>query len=112
MIEELKKASLEKYNKMFKLIKQCNITVLTTSDEAENLARRYISEGALPKGSLTDAIHIAVASINNLDKIISLNFRHIVREKTIKLTGEINILLGYKPIEINSPKEAINNEKN
>ena len=38
---------------------------------------------------MSDASHIAVASVNALDMIVSLNFRHIVREKTIKMTGAI-----------------------
>ena len=110
--DELKKAPFEKYDKMFDLTKLYNIEVLDSSDEAEYLARQYISEGALPKGSLSDASHIAAASVNELDIIISLNFRHIVREKTIELTGKINTSLGYKTIEINSPKEALDYERN
>ena len=112
VIEELKKAPCEKYDKMFDLIELYNITILDPSADVNKLARRYISEGALPKGSLTDAIHIATASIYELDKIISLNFRHIVRKKTIELTNKINTLLGYKTVEIHSPKEAMDNEKN
>lgn len=110
-IEELEKAPIEKRNKMSELIDQYNIKVLTISDEVNDLAKRYISEGTLPKSSLPDAKHIATASVNSLDIIISLNFRHIVREKTIKLTGEINALLGYNAVEIISPKEALDNEK-
>jgi len=57
-------------------------------------------------------MHIAAASVNKLDTIVSLNFRHIVRKKTIALTNEINTSLGYKTVEINSPKEALDYEKN
>jgi len=112
VIDELEAAPREKYNKMFKLTKQYNIKILDPSDEVDDLAGRYISEGALPKRSLSDASHIATASVNKLDTIVSLNFRHIVREKTIKFTNEINTSLGYKTIEINSPKEATDYEKN
>jgi len=112
VIEELEAAQPEKRNKMTSLIDQYNIKVLATSFEADDLARRYISEGALPGGSLLDASHIATASVNELDMIISLNFRHIVRGKTIELTGKINTSLGYKIVEINSPKEALDYEKN
>jgi predicted nucleic acid-binding protein len=109
--EELESAPEEKRDKMLALIGKYNITVLTASDEVDNLARRYIAEGALPQGSLADASHIAAASVNFLDMIVSLNFRHIVREKTIKMTGAINVLLGYNIIEINSPMEVIDDEK-
>ena len=111
VIRELKKASSEKRNQRLELINSYNISILNISDEAEYLALRYISEGALPKHSLIDAIHIAVASINEPDIIVSLNFRHIVREKTIKLVNTINMALGYKTMEIQSPAEAMKNEK-
>jgi predicted nucleic acid-binding protein len=111
VINELEGAPNDKRDKMIALIKQYKITVLAASEEADNLARRYISEGALPKGSITDASHISSATVNNLNMIISLNFRHIVREKTLKLTGAINVLLGYNVVEINSPMEVIDDEK-
>ena len=59
VVDELNDAPNEKRDKMIALIKQYNITVLAASDEADNLARRYLVEGVLPQGSLTDASHIS-----------------------------------------------------
>ena len=87
------------------------MTVLAASEEIVELAKKYIAEGALPQGSQTDARHIATAAVNDLDKIISLNFRHIVKERTTKSTGAINTLLGYKVVEIKTPMEVIDDEK-
>jgi len=111
VIREIDDAPADKREKMLGLLKQYEITILAASDEIDNLAARYISEGALPRGSLVDASHIASASVNALDIIISLNFRHIVKQKTITLTGAINTILGYKPVDINSPMEVIDGEK-
>jgi predicted nucleic acid-binding protein len=111
VVDELEDAPSGKRDKMIALIERYNITVLAASDEADNLARRYLAEGALPQGSLADASHISCATVNDLDMIISLNFRHIVREKTVKLTGAINVLLGYRAVEINSPMEVIDDEE-
>ena len=109
--DELEAAPREKYVKMINLTKQYNITIYASSDEADDLAEWYIFKGALPKRSLTDASHIAAASVNKLDTIASLNFRHIVRRKTNELINEINTSFGYSTIEINSPKEALDYEK-
>jgi hypothetical protein len=109
--DELENTPSEKRDKMLALIKQYNINVLASSDEANKLAMLYISKGALPRGSLIDARHIAIASVNALNIIVSLNFKHIVREKTINLTGTINTSLGYKTVKIQSPTEVIKNEK-
>lgn len=111
VINELEDAPPNKRDKMLALINQYNIIVLAASENADNLARRYISEGALPSGSLADASHIAIASVHALDMIVSLNFKHIVREKTIRLTGAINMLSNYKPINIHTPMEVIDDEK-
>jgi len=103
--------SEEKRERMLVLINQYDITVLEATDETDRLAECYVSESALSKGSLVDASHIAAATVNALDMIISLNFRHIVKEKTIQLTNAINTLQGYKKVKIKSPMEVIDSEK-
>ena len=42
--------------------------------------------------------------------VISMNFRHIVKRKTVKMTSAINTLNGYQAIEIYSPMEVTENE--
>jgi len=51
-------------------------------------------------------LHIAIATVNDLDMIVSMNFKHIVKRKTILAAGKINNLNGYRAIEIYSPMEA------
>ena len=111
VIKEIMAAPEEKREKMIALVKQYDIAILPATDETDNLAKRYLAEGALPKDSLADAGHIAAASVHSLDMIISLNFRHIVREKTIQKTAAINALLDYPQIKIKSPMEVIDDEK-
>ena len=108
--DELEAATPEKRDKMLSLIKQYDIKVLAPSEEATRIANLYIQENIIPIKFRTDSLHIAVATINNLDMIISLNFKHIVKMKTKKLTADINIKNGYKAIEIYSPMEVIDYE--
>jgi len=109
-VEELQKAPVEKAQKMADLITEFGIIVLETSDEAGALATLYQRQGIMPPGSIVDAQHIAVASVNDMDMIISLNFRHIVRKKTETMAGRVNVDNGYKPIEIHSPMEVVERE--
>ncbi len=44
-------------------------------EEVEALAQTYINEKALGKSSENDAYHIALASVNRLDCLISWNFK-------------------------------------
>jgi hypothetical protein len=67
----------------------------------------YIEAGAVPSAYPTDAAHIAMTAVYGLDFIVSLNFEHIVREKTIRITGEINAREGYRAIGIYKPVEVL-----
>ena len=108
--DELERAPAEKSEKMISLIEKYNITVLELSVEAEQLADTYVEQGIIPLKYRTDGIHIAVASVNDLDMIISLNFQHIVKRKTKIGTGSINAINGYRAIEIFNPMEVVENE--
>ena len=112
VVDELEKAPLDKQTKMMALLNEYNITVLRKRDEAEILADIYIVEGVIPQKFRADGLHIAIATVNDLDMIISMNFKHIVKRKTAKMTGHINIMNGYRAIEIYSPMEVIDDETN
>ena len=109
-VGELSRAPKEKFDKMMKLIEEYNITILVRSDEAEKLASLYQEQGILPARSTADACHIAVAAINDIDMILSLNFEHIVRKKTVVMTGALNTQLGYRQVDIRSPMEVVDRE--
>jgi hypothetical protein len=38
--------------------------------------------------------------------VVSWNFRHVVRFEKIRLFNAVNLELGYKPIQIYSPREV------
>ncbi len=95
----------------YKIPKDC-YRYLELDDEAKELANTYIQEKVLGKSSLDDAYHIAIATINRLDVLISWNFKHIVNFDKIKQFNSINLKLGYPLIDIRSPKEFINYENN
>ena len=108
--DELENAPEEKRVKMLGLITEYNIAVLAPNDEAVRIADIYIAEGIIPSKYRTDGLHIAIATVNELDMIISMNFKHIVKRKTILATNKINNLNGYHAIEIYSPMEVVEDE--
>jgi predicted nucleic acid-binding protein len=111
VIDELENAPREKRDKMMALIEQYGITVLALNKEAEQLADDYVAQGVIPLRYRTDGVHIAVAAVNDLDMIISMNYQHIVKRKTKVATGNINVLNGYRPVEICTPME-VNEDEN
>lgn len=91
--------------KLLKLIE--GVEVLPITEEVRELAQKYLDEGIFPKKKLLDAQHVAVASVNKLDFVISWNFEHIVKVKTRELVEAVNTLLGYPTPEIVVPEEVI-----
>jgi hypothetical protein len=105
--QELEAAIDSMRDKRLQLIKEYEVEVISASDEIEELAMAYIESGIIPMAYATDAFHIATATVNGLDFIVSLNFRHIVKRKTIEETEPINLNKGYKKIGIYTPAEVI-----
>jgi len=79
-------------------------------DEARILAEKYITEKVVGKTSLADCQHIALATINKADVLVSWNYKHIVNLERIKGYNAINYREGYQMIEIRTPKEIFNYE--
>ena len=107
VIEEISKASEAKQKALVSLIEKYNLMPLEIDEEIENLAKLYIQNRIIPQKYEADAVHIAVAVINDLDVIVSWNFEHIVKLKTKLSVNGINKMEGYKEIEIYSPMEVI-----
>ena len=106
-IQELEFARDEIRNKIDELPKE-QIILLGVNDEVIKLAETYINDGALTNKSYNDALHIALATINNADVLASWNFKHIVNINRIRLYNSINLKLGYKMLEIRTPREILN----
>ena len=83
---------------------------LDLNEESKKLAETYVSEKALGQASMNDAYHIAIASVNRLDCLVSWNFKHIVNFDKIKLFNSINLKLGYPLIDIRTPLEFLKYE--
>ena len=84
--------------------------VISVTQESIDLATDYIKEKVVGQTSLDDCIHIATATINKVDLLISWNFKHIVNVLRIRGYNSINLRNGYSTLEIRSPKDLINYE--
>jgi len=79
---------------------------LVVSDEALDLAAVYEWRGILAPRFRNDMLHIALATVADVDIVVCWNFRHVVRFEKIRLFNAVNLELGYKPIQIHSPREV------
>ncbi len=94
----------------FENIKANYAEKVVVTEEILKLAAIYIDEKVVGETSFDDCVHIATATINNADVLVSWNFKHIVNIYRIKGYNTINLREGYNYINIHSPKEIIGYE--
>lgn len=78
---------------------------LPAEPEVEALTEAYLAAEAVTERFRGDAAHIAFATVYSADVLASWNFRHIVNLQRIKQFNGVNLVQGYKPLEIRSPRE-------
>ena len=84
--------------------------VLPVTPAVLTLVAAFEARKILPKKFAADMTHIALATIAEVDAIVSWNFRHIVRLEKIRLFNAVNVELGYRALSIRSPREVITYE--
>ena len=64
--------------------------VLAISEEARGLADLYVREIPLPVKASADALHLAIATLNRMDYVVTWNCEHIARGRVKRRLAEIN----------------------
>jgi len=111
LISEITLAEIERTpdkqlrNEMHRAVEE--FSVLFSNDEVEWIANEYIRHGAVPQNYSEDTYHIGIAVINEVDYLLSWNFKHIVRRKTRDIVRMVNTLNGLRQIEIMTPAELL-----
>jgi predicted nucleic acid-binding protein len=100
----------EKLKELIRDLPKEVVDFVELTEEVINLAHAYINERVVGKSSFDDCLHIALATINKADYLVSWNFKHIVNVERIRGYNSVNIKLGYSVIDIRSPREFIKYE--
>jgi len=85
--------------------------MVSVDPEVEALADAYVLARVIGQASRADAIHVAAATFAEADMILSWNFKHIVNFNRIGKYNAVNVLNGYKAIEIRSPAEVVHDDE-
>ena len=75
VVDEITKGNETQKNLRLNAVK--NFCLLKIDDEARKLARKILDDKIVPDKFPEDALHIAVASVNNINFIVTWNFKHI-----------------------------------
>lgn len=85
--------------------------VLAVTPESLEIVAAYSGHGILPPRFRNDMLHIALATVADVDVLVSWNFKHIVRLDKIRVYNAVNLELGYRPLQILSPREVASDEE-
>ncbi len=88
-----------------------NPEILKLNAEAIKLVDIYLQQKILSEKFRNDMLHIALATISDVDILVSWNFRHIVRYDKIRQFNAVNLQQGYHNLDIYSPREVTSYEK-
>lgn len=100
----------QKVKDFFQALPKQNMEFVQITQEAFELAEQYLQEKVVGKTSADDCRHIATATINKVDYLVSWNFKHIVNVFRIRGYNSVNLKNGYIQLDIRSPREIVNNE--
>lgn len=110
VLREIGKTRGPKRERLLSLIKTYKIPWLEVTPECMGLTERYMGRKIFPSKYRDDGLHIAIATIHQIDIIVSWNLRHMVKLRTRREVKAINIVEGYKEIEICTPMEVIESD--
>ena len=100
-LDDTKDENLRK--RLRRLIK--GFKILKSNKKIRDLAKVYVERGIFPERYVDDALHVALTTFYEVSYLVSWNFEHLVKVKTRKWVNSVNILEGFREIEIVSLQE-------
>ena len=107
LIGEVEKAPSDLRYKLFTEINKIPFEIVEEDEESAYIVEEYEKEDFIRKKAIMDLRHLALATANGVDALLSWNFRDMVNIVTRRAVHSVNLRLGYPLIEIVSPEEVI-----
>lgn len=86
------------------------LELLEISQDATTLARAMIERGVVPETSLEDALHVALAVVNDCKYLVTWNYRHLAGAGVRARIESFCRDEGYEPVVICTPEELLEDE--
>ena len=90
-----------------RLAKLAGLAVLETNEEARELAREFVDRGLIPQKAVEDAFHVAIATAQGMDFLLTWNCRHIANAEVIERLRSVCQELGYEMPTLCTPEQLM-----
>ncbi|HWR58685.1 MAG TPA: PIN domain-containing protein [Thermodesulfovibrionales bacterium] len=109
VIAELEKTKSEdKKRLLLEVIEEYSLRIVTLDRASDTLAAVYVKEKIIPDKKLEDAQHIAIATCNQMDILLSWNFKHLSNIQKQIGVRIVNEKEGYfYPLILTNPMEVV-----
>lgn len=110
VLREIDRADDLKRKRLLSLIRTYQLRHVEVTEVCLALTDKYMKRRIFPQKCRDDGLHIAIATVYQADVVVSWNLRHMVKLKTRREVKAINILEGFREIEIFTPLEVIESD--
>jgi predicted nucleic acid-binding protein len=83
------------------------LPLLETTEEAMDLGESLITTGAIPKKAVTDALHVAIATVHEMNVLLTWNCTHLANAEMLGEVAKVLRSRGYEPPVICTPDELM-----
>lgn len=108
VVDECSQGHAEAVQKRLQAVQ--SLPLLDLTDEGGDLASELIRNNVLPQQAESDALHIAIATTNGMDYLLTWNFKHIANAVIKQRIEQICRQAGYEPPVICTPEELLAEE--
>ncbi len=105
VIDEASLGDSEERRKRLDIINKLNVIEVTA--ESEQLADEIVESGIIPHKALNDAAHIAVATIHEIDYLLTWNCKHIANARMLRKIRSICASKNYRLPDVCTPEELL-----
>ena len=105
VVQEASTGDQQASQRRLQIIKQ--LPLLEFTESAVALARALVEEGPIPERSVTDALHIAVATVHGMDFILTWNCTHLANATMRNGIMAVCRSHEYEPPVICTPEELM-----
>ncbi len=109
MLDEVGAGDSEAAEERLRLL--AGIPLLSSSDaRIDTLADLLLSRHLLPEKARTDATHLAIAAVHEVEYLLTWNCRHLANAALLPAVYRLTEACGYEPPLIVTPEEFSGNE--
>ncbi|MCG3132906.1 MAG: hypothetical protein FLDDKLPJ_03787 [Phycisphaerae bacterium] len=105
VIEELKGGDRNRAAERLEIVR--DLPLLDVDQEVESAARYYVDQMAMPSRNVRDALHLALASVHEIEYLVTWNFAHLANASKRTHIEVLNRRLHLPTPVICSPDELM-----